>query len=155
MDIVSGVEDFEHCVQLAKEQGKWRAWREYYFESYRHVFDPMLEYLYMSALENLRPTVERLDFAHALGNARRFVRDRGADRVEGLLDEGERQCFVDSPYDVYLIVGLGRVDGTALPAETPFLYFGLELYDSPSPLQFLVPHEYNHLVRLTSLARER
>lgn len=151
MDIVSGVDDFEHCVQLAKEQGKWRAWREYYFESYRHVFDPMLEYLYMCPLEDVKPIVERMDFAQTLGNARRFVRDRGAEWVERLLDESERQCSVDSPYDVYLLVGPGRVDGTALPAETPFLYFGLELYDSPSQLWFLVPHEYNHLVRLTSL----
>ncbi len=148
MKRVVGVEDFKECVENAKNRGKWNAWYEYFLK-YRDVFERIIKYLYMTEINKIRPLVEGLDFDMALRNAEKFLREDGINRVSTLISMCEKLCRPEGEYTVYLLIDLGNIDGTSLPAENPFLFFGLELYVSPKQLEYLVPHEYNHLVRIS------
>lgn len=150
MEIIVGFEDFKECVEDMVKKGKWGAWCDY-FKGYRNVFEPMLKYLYMMNLNEMKPLVEKFDFEKALCNAGKFLREDGIKNVKSLFLRSEKTCKVEEDYTVYLLIGLGNVDGTALPADKLFIYFGLELYRSPQQLTYLVPHKYNHLVRISTL----
>jgi len=149
--IIVSIDDFRRCVELSKQVGKWQAWSDNYFPKYEGVFVPMLKYLYKCNVTDLRDAVENFDFDQALAIASKFFRDDGLSLIESLLPKAKEKCGFDKEYDLYLLIGLGHVDGTSLPAKTPFLYFGIERYESPERLKYLVPHEYNHLVRLWSV----
>ena len=146
MEIVSGIEDFKKCSEIAKEKGKWQAWYENYFVKYK-VFDLILKYLYMGDISVMKEGVESLDFEKAIKTGGKFQDDDGIKLVKDLLLKCEEFCSIDIDYAVYLLIGSGLCDGTSLPAKDPFLYFGLEFYHSPRQLRYLIPHEYNHLVR--------
>lgn len=148
--IIVSIDDFRRCAELSRRVGKWQAWRDYYFPKYEDVFAPMLKYLYRCDVDDLRYAVESFDFDHAMRIASRFFQDDGFSQVESLLLKAEERCNFDKDYDLYLLIGLGHVDGTSLPAKKPFLYFGLERYE-PDHLKYCVPHEYNHLVRIWSV----
>ena len=149
--IIVSIDDFRRCVELSRQVGKWQAWSDNYFPKYEGVFVPMLKYLYQCNVTDLRDAVENFDFDQALAIASKFFRDDGLSLIESLLPKAKEKCGFDKDYDLYLLIGLGHVDGTSLPAKTPFLYFGIERYESPERLKYLVPHEYNHLVRLWSV----
>lgn len=149
--IVVSIDDFRKCAELSKQIGKWQAWHEHYFPKYKGVFSPMLKYLYRCNVTDLKDTVDNFDFDQALGVASKFFQDDGLSLTESLLSKSKDKCGFEQDYDLYLLIGLGQVDGTSLPAEKPFLYFGIERYVSPARLKYLVPHEYNHLVRLWSV----
>jgi uncharacterized protein YjaZ len=72
------------------------------------------------------------------------------DKVLELIKKGVKILDFYEDFNVYFLVGLGHVDGTSLPDDKPFIYFGLERLNSLN-LDFLVPHEFNHLVRLSKM----
>jgi uncharacterized protein YjaZ len=72
------------------------------------------------------------------------------DKVLELIKKGVKILDFYEDFNVYFLVGLGHVDGTSLLDEKPFIYFGLERLNSLN-LDFLVPHEFNHLVRLSKM----
>lgn len=151
MNIVIGVDDFRHCKALIKENSKWETWCGNYYAKYANVFDLFLKHMYMADLETWRTHIENLDFDDALAIAEKFLQDDGVKRVTNLLRDAKTKLPILSDFAVYLLIGLGHIDGTAMPSNPPFLYFGLERYVSLENLEYLVPHEYNHLVRMTSL----
>jgi len=149
--IIISMDDFQRCADLAGRVGKWEAWSQTYFPKYEAVFSAMLKNLYQCSITDLEDAVENLDFDHALNTAREFFKADGLSAVENLLAKSEEMCAFAEEFDLYLLIGLGHVDGTSLPGEKPFLYFGLECYTSNDHLAYLVPHEYNHMVRLWSV----
>lgn len=151
MNIVVGVDDFRQCKSLLGRVSKWETWLEHYYSHYANVFDMFLKYMYMAELESWHEHVEVLNFDDALNTAEKFLQDDGIKKIEKLLAMAEKRCPIDTTYVLYLLIGLGHIDGTAMPAKPPFLYVGLERYISSEQLKYLVPHEYNHLVRMTTL----
>jgi len=151
--IVLGVEDIEKCIEYSKQVGKWRAWREFYYIKYQAVFAPMLKHLYRCGVDDLRPAVEKFDFENALMTANRFLAEGGVALTQEVIAKSQKRCPFERNFDLYFLVGLGNVDGTSLPSGKPFLYFGLERYESEARTRILVPHEYNHLVRSWSVYR--
>jgi len=149
--ILISMDDFQRCADLAGRVGKWQAWSQIYFPKYEAVFSAMLKYLYQCSINDLKDAVENLDFHHALNTAHEFFKADGLTAVENLLARSEEMCSFAEEFDLYLLIGLGHVDGTSLPGENPFLYFGLECYTSIDHLTYKVPHEYNHMVRLWSV----
>ncbi|MGI6666935.1 MAG: hypothetical protein ACOX5Q_05690 [Bacillota bacterium] len=149
MRITVGVDDYRRCVDAVPEKGKWQAWLDEYYSKFRHVFDPMVKYLYMAdSVESLRPYVEAWDFEAGLRAAERFISARGVDRVKELASRSAEILDFHEDCDVFLMVGIGQVGGTALPAEKSFVYFGTELFaDKLDRLAFMVPHEFMHTVR--------
>ena len=146
--IIISLDDFKRYVRLAKRQGKWKAWREDYFVRYEEVFSAMLKYLYRNTVESLKEAVEYLDADKALATAQAFLREGGVLWVDEWLGKAEAICPFEREYVLYYLIGLGHVDGTALPARKPFLYLGLERYQSMDRVKYLAPHEYSHMVRL-------
>jgi uncharacterized protein YjaZ len=151
--IIIGLDDFKRYINLSEQKGKWQVWREYYFPKYEEVFSAMLKYLYRSDIDSLQDAVESLNFEQALKTAHSFFQDRGLLWTEKLLDKSAELCPFEQDYDQYFLIGLGHVDGTSLPGEKPFLYVGLERYESLERMQYLVPHEYYHMVRLWTIGQ--
>ncbi|MDI6768666.1 MAG: DUF2268 domain-containing putative Zn-dependent protease [Anaerolineales bacterium] len=151
IDTIVGVDDFRQCKALLGKESKWEVWLEHYYSHYANVFDTFLKRLYLAELESWREHVEMLDFDAALKTAEKFLYEDGVKRTENLLATAERICPIDTNYVLYLLIGLGHVDGTAMVVNPSFLYVGLERYVSSEQLEYLVPHEYNHLVRMTTL----
>lgn len=149
--ILHSMDDFQRCADLAGRVGKWQAWSQTYYPKYEAVFSAMLKYLYQCNLTDLKDAVENLDFDHALNTAQDFFKADGLSTVEHWLSKSKEMCAFEDEFYLYLLIGLGHVDGTSLPGEKPFLYFGLECYTSIDHLAYLVPHEYNHMVRLWSV----
>lgn len=128
-----------------------QAWLAGYYSNYRSVFDWMLRYLYFAELDSLKSAVERLDFDRALARAEAFLAAGGSERVRDLLKMSEQALKPAFDYDALLMIGLGHVNGTAIPAPSPAIYLGLEFSDLSDQLPMLVPHEFNHLVRFHEL----
>jgi len=145
--IIVAVDDFRKCTELSRQIGKWPAWYENYFPKYEDVFRHILQYLYRCNALDLKDAVENYDFDQALDIANTFIQDDGLTLVENILLRCTKKFAFDREYDVYLLIGLGHVDGTSLPAGHPFLYFGIERYESLERLNYLVSHEYNHCNR--------
>jgi len=152
--ILLAIDDFRACRDLARVRGKWEAWRERYYDKHSSVFDWMLRYLYLADLESLRPAVESFDFDAGLARAEAFTTGGGVDSVRALLRATEELLKPDFDYDARLMIGLGDVDGTVVPGKSPAVYLGLEtIGDRLDRLSVLVPHEFNHLVRLAEHLR--
>ena len=151
IDTIVGVDDFRQCKALLGKESKWEIWLEHYYSHYANVFDMFLKRLYLAELESWREHVEMLDVDAALKTAEKFLHEDGVKHTENLLAMAERICPIDTNYVLYLLIGLGHVDGTVMVVSPPFLYIGLERYVSSEQLEYLVPHEYNHLVRMTTL----
>ena len=149
---VLGLDEFATCVEEARRVGRWKAWKEGYFELFRGAFQPMLDIVYRCDLHELRPYVEALDFDAALRTARQFVADGGIDRTRAAFARCIAVLPPKAPFPVYLIVGIGHANGMALPAAEPYVFLGLELSgEAAAGLDGLIAHEYNHLVRVQSL----
>jgi len=146
---VLGVDEFAACVGEARRVGKWEAWKNGYFESFRGVFQPMLDIVYQFELDGLKPYVEALDFDASLRVARQFIADGGVDRVRAAFDRCIEALPPVASFPVYLIVGIGHANGMALPAAEPYVFLGLELSgEAAAGLDGLIAHEYNHLARV-------
>lgn len=102
----------------------------------------MLRYLYFAELDSLKSAVERLDFDRALARAEAFLAAGGSERVRDLLKMSEQALKPAFDYDALLMIGLGHVNGTAIPAPSPAIYLGLEFSDLSDQLPMLVPHEF-------------
>jgi hypothetical protein len=128
-------------------------WKRGYFEPFKGVFQPMLDVVYQSELEDLKPYVDALDFDAALRVARQFVNEGGVDRVRAAFDRCIDVLRPAASFPVYLIVEIGQADGMALPATEPYVFIGLEQYQELEGLDGLIAHEYNHLFRVQAFYR--
>jgi len=107
--------------------------------------------LYKCQIDDLRGFAEKHEpelFARAIHS---FNEDKTEAEIARILTRAESFCTFPADYDIYLQVGFGHIDGTALPAEKPFLYFGIERYESLKRLSYLAAHEYNHMLRISAL----
>jgi len=148
MNVIVGLDEYRKCVEEVPLKGKWQAWLDTYYSKYRAVFDKILSFLYMSELDTMRPYIEAWDFQKGLETAERFVALGGVERVKELLSASARVLDFQEEYDVYLLVWIGQVGGTALPAEKPFLFIGMERWaDNIDDLSFVLPHEFLHMKR--------
>lgn len=147
MSLVLGIDEFRACAELAARVGKWEAWLSAYYPRFQDIFDAMLRYLYVAEFESLRDSVEGFDFDRAIQAADSFVSLGGVERVSSLLRASEEFLRADFDYDAYLLIGLGHVIGTALPARKPFTYLGLEHHPNLDGLADVVPHEFCHMAR--------
>lgn len=116
---------------------------------YKDVFDAMLEYLYHFSIDELLNIVKNVDFKELLIKGEISIKNNLIEEIVCLIEKCKKLLNFDDEFLLYFLVGLGHVDGTSLFTKdgTLFLYFGLERISS-SNLNFLVPHEFNHLVRL-------
>ncbi|MGB9749790.1 MAG: DUF2268 domain-containing putative Zn-dependent protease [Caldisericia bacterium] len=145
MRVFVGLDDIKNLVQPDGKINK-RNWEKCYYSKYKKVFDNMLKYLYFSNLETLLQFVENTDFKNLIEKSERAIKEGYIEKILNLIEKSNKILKFNGVFDLYLLVGLSHVDGTAFIGEIPILYFGLErILDSD--INFLVPHEFNHLVR--------
>ena len=151
MKISIGLEDFEKLGQNITNEKKWDIWYNHYYLNYKDIFDKILKYLLMCDVNDIKPIIEHFDFNNALNRANMFINDKGVEKIKKILEECEKIIPFQNEYTVYLLIGFGYVDGTSLPENHPFLYFGIDMYKNLHTLDYLVSHEYNHMVRINAL----
>ncbi|WP_169738728.1 DUF2268 domain-containing putative Zn-dependent protease [Salinicoccus luteus] len=104
----------------------------------------------MMDMESIKDKVRDMDLETLSKEAEVAIQMHPVKELKEIIsDSADYYNFADY-YDVYLLVGLGHVDGTALPSESPFLYLGLERLRN-SDIKMLIQHEFNHLVRFNSI----
>lgn len=148
-----GIDSFRNTIEKSKKLGKWVAWKENYYSEYKDVFDAQLFYLYMFEIDDLKPLIESSDFDTLLQTASRYYESNPFQRMKSLIERSAHLLSFTDEFSTYFLVGLGHIDGTALPYKNPILYFGLERLPYAN-LDILVPHEMNHLVRFATLKNE-
>lgn len=146
MKIITMIKDFEELCHDSKSLGNWKAFLIYY-EKYKELFDSMLEHLYMTDLQSLEPLVNNFDFNRQLETVHIGIENGVIEKINNLVKKTIKELDFTEDFKVYMGVGLGHMFGAALKSESPFIYFGLE-NSINNRLEFLVPHEVNHMVRI-------
>ncbi|MXQ50100.1 hypothetical protein GQ671_02140 [Salinicoccus hispanicus] len=113
---------------------------------YKEVFDTILDRLYMMPIEAILEIVENIDFDSLAEKAEAGIGNSDLVRLEDILIKCIRYYPFDRSFDVYILVGFGHIDGTALPSRLPFLYLGLERLKDRD-IELLIQYEFNHMVR--------
>lgn len=150
MQVHVGLEKFREVAKLESiEEQHFDNWLRYY-KAYEDVFTTIFERMYRTDVKGLKSVITSLDLHRLEVQAMHGLEKHTIGRVEGVLQRCT--CYFDFhiDFDVFMLVGFGHIDGCAPPAEKPFLYLGLErLFDVD--IEFLIPHEFNHLVRFHRL----
>lgn len=148
MRVINMTNNFKKFHEEISIIGKWKAFSRYY-EKYNEIFDLMVKGLYMIESDKFRDVVDNTDFDNVLKNLESIDRNIIKD-IEFLVNRSVNHLGFKKDFDLYIGVGLGHVAGSALPSENPSIYFGLECL-SNCDLNFLVPHEVNHMVRIQAI----
>ncbi|CAM2832871.1 DUF2268 domain-containing putative Zn-dependent protease [Salinicoccus roseus] len=149
MRLQVGLEKFNHALSNIEVKGNVDAWMEYY-TFYRRPFSTIFKTLYMMDVESIKKMVRDSDLETLSEEARTALQMYTIEELKEIIKETADYYNFEAHYDAYLLVGLGQVDGTALPSEIPFLYLGLERLRN-SDIEMLIQHEFNHLVRFNSI----
>lgn len=149
MRLQVGLEKLNHALSNIEIKGNVDAWMEYY-NFYRRPFSTIFETLYMMDMESIKDMVRDMDLETLSKEAEAAIRMHPVKELKEIISNSADYYNFEDHYDVYLLVGLGHVDGTALPSEIPFLYLGLERLRN-SDIEMLIQHEFNHLVRFNSI----
>jgi uncharacterized protein YjaZ len=150
MQIINGLEHFKQAVsKINRQQDKVQFWMEYYNE-YNMIFNTIINRLYMTDLENVKSMVKDTDFNQLAQQAEESLLVNSIRDIKAIVDKCISFFNFQQDFDVYLLVGLGHIDGTALKAKKPFIYLGLERLVN-TDVEALIEHEFNHLVRFNTL----
>ncbi|MCM3667236.1 DUF2268 domain-containing protein [Mesobacillus subterraneus] len=155
MQVHNGLNSFLNVIKnLENNQSKEEAWLNYYKE-YREIFDTIFANLYMTDIEKKKQyIVPHIDFYSLAEQANKSSQVIDQAEVTEVLKKAADYFKFTKEFDVYMLVGFGHIDGTALPAASrPFLYLGLERL-SNIDIERLIQHEFNHLVRFDSLLED-
>ncbi|PPA69536.1 DUF2268 domain-containing putative Zn-dependent protease [Jeotgalibacillus proteolyticus] len=150
MQVINGYEDFK--LAFSKEgipQNKLKYWMDYHTK-YEMIFNTIFKDLYMTDLENVKVMVEGTDFSEIMRKAEKSLEKISIKAIKETIEKCITFFNFQQEFDVYLLVGLGHIDGTALKAGKPFIYLGLERLTN-TDVEALIIHEFNHLVRFSTL----
>ncbi|MFB4158494.1 DUF2268 domain-containing putative Zn-dependent protease [Geomicrobium sp. JSM 1781026] len=145
MDVIHGYRDFMKSPPV--DEHSWLA----YISDYEQVFDPIFDRLYqIVGIEEKRALFASINANELIRDARAGVACVDEHAIRRRAQDAARFLQFDEDFDVYLLVGLGHIDGCALRTTRPFLYLGIErlLHTDRS---VLIAHEMNHLVRFSRL----
>jgi uncharacterized protein YjaZ len=142
--------DYRTLAKQAVTDGPFPAYQAY-TEKYPALFKSLLDYLYMTELEALRPLVEQTDFDAHLQAAEKNQADGYLDDIVSQIQAIADKLGFAQDFDLYLGLELGNLGGCALKASRPFVYIAIDRPLNASTLRFLLPHEFNHMVRINAL----
>lgn len=114
---------------------------------YKQIFDNQLKYLYRGDITLFQGSVENLDFEKTIIEAEALINEGIIEKITNHLSVAQEGLDYFKKYKVYLLVGFNHVDGTAFVENMPYVYYGLETLRTAN-LDFLVPHEFNHMVHI-------
>jgi hypothetical protein len=147
MKIINMIEQYRVLCNESKTIGNFAAYQNY-VGKYKPLFDSVFSYLYMTDLSAIQPLVEMTDFDVRLQNAEENLAEGQGDAIIKLVSDVNNNLGFKEDFDLYLGMELGNIGGCALKAERPFIYIAIDKPLNENSLQYLVPHEFNHMVRL-------
>lgn len=152
LTVIDMTGDYEALPSEAKTAGAYDAFRRYEGH-YAGLFGGMFKYLYMAEPDEMRPVIEAADFSRLLATARTNIENGYHRLIPRLADEAAYRLGFSRRFDLYLGLSLGNVGGYSGPPQggTPFIYIGLDMPLTPELIHTLVPHEVNHMARLSAL----
>ncbi|MFD2829463.1 DUF2268 domain-containing putative Zn-dependent protease [Corticicoccus populi] len=124
-------------------------WLEY-FSIHSQVFKVLMKNIYRLNQKELLSLVDNTDFQCLFSQAVKNHKQIDSEEIKNTLEECVNYYNFKADFDVFFLIGLGHIDGTAQVADRPFLYFGLERVNA-SNISPLIKHEFNHMVRFTSI----
>ena len=150
MQIINMLEDYRELAQKAKTGDAFQAYQDY-TQKYPMLFKSLFSYIYRTELENLRPLVEQTDFDVHLQAAEKNSAEGYLDNIVTQIQAIADKLGFQQDFDLYLGMELGNFGGCALKADRPYVYIGIDRPLNASTLKFLLPHEFNHMVRIIAL----
>ena len=150
MQVINMLDDYRALCTQAKDKGSFPAYQGY-TQKYPALFNSLLQYLYMTDLESLRPMVEQVAFENLLDAAEKNEAGGYLDEIVTQIQAIADKLAYTQDFDLYLGLELGNLGGCALKADRPYVYIGIDRLLNMSTLQFLLPHEFNHMVRISAL----
>jgi uncharacterized protein YjaZ len=144
-----GLDTFYNKINNHPNEEKVQRWLMYYNE-YKEAFDVLFQKLYMIEIHQLEPMINNIDFEELLTNAEKGMNKYPLSYIEKIVKKCVHYFDFKADFNLFLLVGLGHIDGAAPPSRKPFLYLGLERLVN-TDINVLIPHEFNHLVRFHSL----
>lgn len=141
------LEDYEKLCIESDIHGNWVAWKNY-VSKYEALFSSILKGLYMSKLEDLKPTIESVNFKELYKKAKENIEKGYIEEIIKLTNKSLEYFGNEKDFTLYIGCELGNIGGCVLPLDDSMMvYFSLESIKDIYDLKFLVPHEINHLVR--------
>ena len=150
MRVINMLDDYRALCKQAVDDGSFPAYQAY-TQKYPALFNSLLQYLYMTNLESLRPMVEQVAFENLLYAAEKNEADGYFDDIVIQIQAIADKLAYTQDFDLYLGLELGNLGGCALKADRPYVYIGIDRLLNASTLKFLLPHEFNHMVRISAL----
>ena len=137
-------------VQQIDEIGSFEAYKGY-TEKYPDLFSAILQHLYMTDLDSLRPMIENVDFSALLTIAE-------SNRASGLMApiqevaiDAASMLGADEDFTIYLGLEMGNIGGFSGNPSHQMVFIGTEKPLTLDTIRFMVPHEVNHMVRSNAL----
>lgn len=150
MRIINGIQDYQKFIEEIDSLGVWESWWHNLYIKYKSIYNYQLENLYMADISLFKNIVMELDIDRAREELLR-IQTLDLERIIAIINQSCDMLSFDDDFDVYLLIGFNHIDGTAGICENkPFIYYGLESIKEEQ-LDYLIPHELNHLVRMQNL----
>ena len=147
MGIISMIEEYRVLCEESKTIGNFAAYQNY-VGKYKTFFDSVFSYLYMADLSSIKSLVEGTDFYNRLQIAEDNLAKGHDDTIIKLITDVCHELGFTKDFDLYLGMELGNIGGCSLKTINPLIYIGIDKPLDESSLQYLIPHEFNHLVRI-------
>jgi hypothetical protein len=150
MQIIDMMPDYQEMVRQINEIGSFEAYKRY-TQKYPQLFGAILQYLYMTDLDKLRPLIENVDFGTLLKTAKSNRSIGLMTQITTIAEHAATDLGADGDFTLYLGLEMGNIGGFSGDPNRQILYIGTEKPLTKELISYLVPHEVNHMVRTNAL----
>jgi len=156
MNIINGVKDFEEMLKCKDASTMIEFWDTLYYPKYKNILDHQLTYLYHADKSVFHQFIKDIDKDNALETIRIYNDSVIVSDIIGIVKSVADDLKFNEEFDVYTMMGFGHVAGTSGHGECPFVYYGVESFlQNRIDINYIVPHEMNHMVRINALGNYR
>lgn len=148
--IINGYNDF--MFEYQRTGSYLTAWKKTY-KQHELAFDSLIQTVYQLPKQIILSSVRDDEMGCFTQHLQEIQQGDYLQIIKQTLQKCDQFYQQNKPYDTYLLVGLGHIDGSVQwnrKIARPFLYLGWERLEQQS-LASLIMHEYNHLVRFQAL----
>ena len=150
MHIIDMMPDYQDLVRQINEIGAFEAYKRY-TQKYPQLFGAILQYLYMTDLEGLRPLINNVDFVALLKTAESNRSIGYMTPTIQIAEHAATDLGADGDFTLYLGLEMGNIGGFSGDPNRQILYIGTDKPLTKELISYLVPHEVNHMVRTNAL----
>ena len=154
MKVINMLADYEQLCIESDIYGNWIAWKNY-ISKYESLYSAILEVLYMSGLEDLKPMIEHTNFRGIYNKVQENIQNGCVQEILKWVNRSMEHFDNRKDFVLYIGCELGNIRACVLPVgKSVVLYFGIETIKNIEDIKNLVPHEISHFIRLSSLIKQ-